>query len=83
MTSAEIEEAVRLAREVFDRNREQRVFAVEILARCVLALMPVYEAAQKIRRGCDCEYDHRCGRCDDIITLIDALASTRTSKEQG
>lgn len=29
----------------------------------------VIAAARKTSRGCDCEYDHRCGRCDAIVEL--------------
>lgn len=53
-----------------------RVGAEEL---CVAA---VIEAARKIKRGCDCEYDHRCGRCEDVVSLqgkLEALDKARTS----
>lgn len=33
----------------------------------------VIEAAREIERGCDCEYDHRCGRCSRVVALQAAL----------
>jgi hypothetical protein len=32
-------------------------------------------AARRIERGCDCEYDHRCGRCQAVLDLRVALAA--------
>ncbi len=31
-------------------------------------------AARLIERGCDCEYDHRCGRCSRVVSLQVAVA---------
>jgi hypothetical protein len=35
----------------------------------------VYEAAKRIERGCVCEYDYRCGRCEAVKDLHAALAA--------
>lgn len=32
-------------------------------------LRKISEAAMRVERGCDCEYDHRCHNCDMIVTL--------------
>jgi len=32
-------------------------------------LQKICEAAMTVQRGCDCEYDHRCGNCESIVTL--------------
>jgi hypothetical protein len=32
-------------------------------------LRKIYEAGMKTKRGCDCEYDHRCCNCDSIVAL--------------
>lgn len=31
------------------------------------------ELANGIERGCDCEYDHRCGRCQRVLDLQEFL----------
>jgi hypothetical protein len=36
-------------------------------------LLAVVAAARKIERGCDCEYDYRCGRCSAVVALKKAL----------
>ena len=38
-------------------------------------LRKICEAAMKVQRGCDCEYDHRCGRCDAVVELQNVLES--------
>lgn len=35
--------------------------------------------ASELKRGCDCEYDYRCGRCEDIISIRE-LAETTLQK---
>jgi hypothetical protein len=35
----------------------------------------VVAAARRIERGCDCEYDHRCGRCDRVVTLKERIVA--------
>ena len=35
----------------------------------------VVEAARRIERGCDCEYDYRCGRCEAVLRLHEALTA--------
>jgi len=37
------------------------------------AVAAVIAAARKVERGCDCEYDHRCGRCERVISLRRAV----------
>ena len=32
------------------------------------------EAALKLQRGCDCEYDYRCGRCEQVIVTYELAA---------
>lgn len=36
-------------------------------------LRKICEAGMKVRRGCDCEYDYRCGNCEQIVTLHNVL----------
>lgn len=36
-------------------------------------LRKICEAGMKVRRGCDCEYDYRCGNCQAVVTLHDLL----------
>lgn len=36
-------------------------------------LQKICEAAMKVQRGCDCEYDHRCYNCDMIVGLQQTL----------
>ena len=33
------------------------------------ALRKIAKEATELKRGCDCEYDYRCGRCQDIIDI--------------
>ncbi|MBV9125687.1 MAG: hypothetical protein JO112_20245 [Planctomycetes bacterium] len=32
-------------------------------------LREIARLAKGLQRGCDCEYDHRCGRCQKIIDI--------------
>lgn len=32
-------------------------------------LRKICEAGMKVQRGCDCEYDYRCGNCESILRL--------------
>lgn len=36
-------------------------------------LRKICEAGMKVQRGCDCEYDYRCGNCQSIVTLHNLL----------
>jgi hypothetical protein len=45
------------------------------------ALNAVILAARDIERGCDCEYDHRCGRCQRVVTLKVKLADLDAIQE--
>ncbi len=36
------------------------------------------EAAKKINRGCDCEYDYRCLSCEHVIALHAVLKEIQT-----
>lgn len=36
-------------------------------------LQKICEAAMKVQRGCDCEYNHRCGNCDAVVGLQQTL----------
>lgn len=36
-------------------------------------LRKICEAGMKVQRGCDCEYDHRCGNCDSIVTMHNVI----------
>jgi len=40
-------------------------------------LRKICEAGMKVQRGCDCEYDYRCGNCQQIVTLHDILEEIR------
>lgn len=35
----------------------------------------IIDAARKIERGCDCDYDYRCGRCEAVLCLQEALTA--------
>lgn len=39
-------------------------------------LRDIAQLALKLERGCDCEYDYRCGRCDTVIRLRNLAAAT-------
>jgi predicted PP-loop superfamily ATPase len=39
--------------------------------------------ARRIERGCDCGYDHRCGRCQAVIDLRNALLALDTNGVPG
>lgn len=32
-------------------------------------LQKICEAGMKVQRGCDCEYDYRCGNCEAVVGL--------------
>lgn len=36
-------------------------------------LRKICEAGMKVQRGCDCEYDYRCGNCDQVVQLHNLL----------
>jgi hypothetical protein len=36
-------------------------------------LQKICEAAMKLQRGCDCEYDYRCGNCEQIVQVHNVL----------
>jgi len=36
-------------------------------------LKKIREIGKSIRRGCDCEYDYRCGNCEQILQLHNVL----------
>lgn len=40
-------------------------------------LVRIARLASELERGCDCEYDYRCGRCDTIVTLQKAVKELR------
>jgi hypothetical protein len=33
----------------------------------------IRKISESIRRGCDCEYDYRCGNCEQILQLHNVL----------
>lgn len=37
------------------------------------ALIGVAEAARRLKRGCDCEYDHRCRNCQAVMDVMKAV----------
>jgi len=36
-------------------------------------LRKICEAGMKVQRGCDCEYDYRCGNCEQILQLLGTI----------
>lgn len=36
-------------------------------------LRKICEAGMKVQRGCDCEYDYRCGNCEAVVGLQQTL----------
>lgn len=40
-------------------------------------LHKIREAAMTVQRGCDCEYDFRCGRCEALIGLKAKIFETK------
>ena len=36
-------------------------------------LRKICEAGMKVQRGCDCEYDCRCGNCQAVVTLHNVI----------
>jgi len=38
-----------------------------------LRLRKICETGKSIGRGCDCEYDYRCGNCSRILALLELL----------
>lgn len=51
-----------------DEGRSREVIG-DLQARWGELAEAVIAAARKTSRGCDCEYDHRCGRCSAIVEL--------------
>jgi hypothetical protein len=48
--------------------------AVRVMANTGIDLYAtLHAAARKIKRGCDCEYDYRCGNCEDVVSLHNLL----------
>ena len=41
----------------------------EVVVQLLNELDEAHTLASKISRGCDCEYDYRCVRCDAVINL--------------
>lgn len=72
----ELDEAEKLAREHLDNKTPPLVSCCDI-ARALLAVVPVVRAAEEVKRGCDCEYDYRCGRCQAVCDLNDAIDQMR------
>lgn len=38
-------------------------------SRLLMRLRRIAAMAANLERGCDCEYDHRCGRCSAVIAI--------------
>jgi hypothetical protein len=53
----------------------------DALKKRVADLEAVAAAARRVRRGCDCEYDYRCGRCQAAIGVKTALANLDATTE--
>ncbi len=51
-------------------SNDDRFESTAIIARALLA---VVEAAGKVKRGCNCDYDYRCSNCQAIINLHNIL----------
>ncbi len=37
--------------------------------------------AREVRRGCSCDYDYRCGRCQAVIDLHEALVAVESDTQ--
>lgn len=55
---------------------DDKVVTVEANTGRVLTVKSkVKDLLDRLRRGCDCEYDHRCGNCQTIVDIKELLDS--------
>ncbi len=64
-----------------ERYKQLEAHHLEEVGYLTTTLKKLSVAAGKIRRGCDCEYDYRCGRCEDAIDLGELLTALELPSE--
>lgn len=57
-------------------------YDMDRIAKAVIAMIPVVNAAADLQRGCDCDYDYRCDKCQAVLDVREAVDAMNAALEE-